>query len=473
MRLGPRIVGITVFVLLAGCHDFDALRGTGLDAGHDGAVDRDAEVDGGCGTAGSPDCIIRPSFINAYELATAGGPDILISVGETATWNTDTGEIDHGTGTEQLNPTVENQDADAPPRSVFTVDSLTVERGATLTFEGTNAVAILAVGEIGIAGRVVASAQALVGGPGGASSAEDASTSGLWVSSGRPGEFEEARSSLTFVVINEAWSGGGGASNASIGGEGGDASGNQLNTAPADAAGGDSGGSSPWPHSLVGGGAGGWGICGSGNGSPVPGGAGGGALLLASQTAIEIDSEGVIVAAGAGGRAPIDVAACPGPRGGSGGGGGAGGTIVLEAGTVRLDGGVYANGGGGGGGETRKSQVVHAMSGSAGTSSIQVAAGGLRGADFSEPVEPIGDRTSSASAGGAGAANTTGATAGPPAMASVGATGYTRVYGGGGGGGAGRIIIGTVSGTYEGGGETSPSGSDLVVVAKAKTFALE
>ncbi|MCA9600754.1 MAG: S8 family serine peptidase, partial [Myxococcales bacterium] len=314
-----------MFVLLAGCHDFDALRGTGLDAGHDGAVDRDAEVDGGCGTAGSPDCIIRPSFINAYELATAGGPDILISVGETATWNTDTGEIDHGTGTEQLNPTVENQDADAPPRSVFTVDSLTVERGATLTFEGTNAVAILAVGEIGIAGRVVASAQALVGGPGGASSAEDASTSGLWVSSGRPGEFEEARSSLTFVVINEAWSGGGGASNASIGGEGGDASGNQLNTAPADAAGGDSGGSSPWPHSLVGGGAGGWGICGSGNGSPVPGGAGGGALLLASQTAIEIDSEGVIVAAGAGGRAPIDVAACPGPRGGSGGGGGAGG----------------------------------------------------------------------------------------------------------------------------------------------------
>jgi hypothetical protein len=154
------------------------------------------------------------------------------------------------------------------------------------------------------------------------------------------------------------------------------------------------------------------------------GGAGGGAIQLISNTAISIS--GGINAGGCGGKkgAPAD----------AGGGGGSGGTIVLEAPTVEIAGGVAVNGGGGGGGD-----------------------GGSDGAP--------GQLASTEAAGGSPGGNGGGGGAGA-ALGSSG-VGQAANRAGGGGGGVGWIRITTRDGTALITGFTSPALGSATATAAA------
>ncbi|MEZ4255520.1 MAG: hypothetical protein R3A78_07360 [Polyangiales bacterium] len=222
--------GGAVLAALVGCHDFDSLRRDGsrdgsADAERDADPHHDARVPPPCGTTGLPDCV-RPSFVAIRELAVAGGPDLLIQTGTHATWNVDTGELKDGSDTATIVPTVQAQEDGMPKLSVLAVHMLEVESGATLTLTGANAVAILATGDITIDGLLDASGNKDVGGPGGASSAKDGKTSGLWASSAKPCDPKSTRDVLNKTVAT-AICGGGGGSNATSGGAGGTAKANR------------------------------------------------------------------------------------------------------------------------------------------------------------------------------------------------------------------------------------------------------
>ncbi|MEZ4254574.1 MAG: hypothetical protein R3A78_02520 [Polyangiales bacterium] len=456
-------------VLVAGCFDADGRSPSGGESdggadGSDGASDGNAG--GACGSGGTTQCI-RPSYVNAVELAAAGGPALHLVAGADATWNVDTGELNDNGATTQLDGTVESQEEGVPERIVFHVGSLAIDEGATLRVTGSRAVVLLATGDITIDGTLDISADRDKGGPGGATSATNTATGSLWPTSGRPGQVVIKKGPVVDTTF--AFGGAGGGSNGNKGGDGGNATAAQANTQTAEANGGAPGDAAAWTASLVGGGAGGVGTC---DGSFVRGGGGGGALVLTSQTRIVIGAAGHIRAAGAGGRTAASTASCNAGGGGSAGGGGAGGTVVLEAREVHIAGGLYANGGGGGGGDTIKS-ASPSMLGQDGQATLDAATGGDAGG-----AQDIGfgllHTKIVASAGGAGGANATGGDAAANASLSGGPYDGTHAHAGGGGGGLGRIVIRTESGdAATDDGTLSPSGGDLLVVEKATTFTLE
>jgi hypothetical protein len=149
--------------------------------------------------------------------------------------------------------------------------------------------------------------------------------------------------------------------------------------------------------------------------SAAPGGSGGGAIELASKTAIRVSGGAQILANGGGGSPGMHITS----RAGGGGGGGAGGRILLEAPLVVVDaqGMVCAVGGGGGTGASFMSNIT--MRGLDGTDCTP-GAGGTIGAN-----PPAGD-------GGAGG------DANPPQPGLDQTGGFA---GGGGGGAGGRIRI--------------------------------
>jgi hypothetical protein len=171
--------------------------------------------------------------------------------------------------------------------------------------------------------------------------------------------------------------------------------------------------------------------CSGGSGGPRniagvasdPGGAGGGALYLASKGSMTIS--GSVNASGAGGGRGNT------PKGG-GSGGGSGGTIVLWATGLAVTGQVFANGGGGGGGSDTGSVGNH---GDDAMSAETSALGGSGGGSTMCGTGP--------GCGGQGAAKSGGGQAGYNDTTSAG--------GGGGGGGLGviRILSGqVVNGTF-------------------------
>ena len=153
---------------------------------------------------------------------------------------------------------------------------------------------------------------------------------------------------------------------------------------------------------------------------PAPGGDGGGAVWIVSESEILVGARGLVLAAGAGGGGgPINVV------GGGGGGGGSGGLIGLGAPTVTVGGTLAANGGagGGGGGDTGEGSP-----GNIGTNTLVGSTGGTGG-------------TGGGGRGGAG--GVAGTTAQP---------GVDGEDGGGGGGGAVGVIwvVGTTVSTPAG-----------------------
>lgn len=385
-----------------------------------------------------------PSYVADAELLTAGTVRVTIASGESATWNVDTGELDHGSGdAETILPTVQAQEGGAPDLAVFSVKSFEIEEDASLTLVGTRAVAVLSAEGVVIDGELDVSGDGVAGGPGG-ESATDADQSPAAHSgrrgTGMPGYFGPN-------LVSAAGSGGGGGSNATAGASSGTAIAN-TNGVIASAPGANPG-ALPGADTFHGGGAGG-GVEKSGNfPNYVNGGGGGGALLLASAGAVRIGATGVIDAGGAGADAPDAVPAVlvAGP------GGGAGGTILLESPIVRILGGVFANGGGGGGADTDAAQRA------------QAGEDGKRGTGAAQGSRAVGSTTSRAcTGGGQGAAGTT-PMAAPSDVATASSFSEAVASTGGGGGGGGRIVIRTLTAANKIGGTISPS--------SAQTFRVE
>jgi hypothetical protein len=207
---------------------------------------------------------------------------------------------------------------------------------------------------------------------------------------------------------NGGGSGGGGGAFAGAGGGGGngDKDGNSDGGQSTGAEGGTAAAARP-THIAGGCDGGGGGNAGGDGGS---GGHGGGAIFIASSASITIETNGGINAGGGGGR--------PGQgNGGGGAGGGSGGMIVLEAGSIIINGKLAANGGGGGEGADGNTGEI----GETGLLATTRASGGA----------------GNAGEGGDGAAGGAGTNLGGQS-----ATQLKNGGGGGGGGGAGFIGIG-------------------------------
>lgn len=240
-----------------------------------------------------------------------------------------------------------------PKLGVFFFRSLTVATGATVKVYGPDPIALVALGDLTVAGTVTVSADCAKNAPG-PGAPVDGPTKGL----------TNTVTNNTNPGYKGICGGAGGGANATAGGKGGDGNGNNGSTTtpqqaqapggsgglaraktlidqPLFVGGGPGGGGSRWPVPTP-------------NDPVFPGGAGGGALQLAAGGTLLVS--GLVDAAGCGGRRgwsganlPVGSADCWGA-----GGGGAGGTIALEGGVVRIapTGRVLANGGGGGGGCT-------------------------------------------------------------------------------------------------------------------------
>lgn len=284
--------------------------------------------------------------------------------------------------------------------SVFVVGDLAVQRDGALQFVGDNPVVLLVNGSALIDGRVTASADTrgpFVPGAGGGVGGQDHGVNGTGCGGGKAAE-----------SVDYFDGGGGGAGFREAGGKGG-VGGVEASTGgiPGSAC------SSSDLQPLIAGSGGGAGAGFSQADSAGLGGGGGGALQLSVRYEIRISSTGSISANGGGGGAGRS----SNGTGGGGGGGGSGGGLLIEAPTIRIDGGIFANGGGGGG---AASSATPGFPGSAGTLNSVAATGGMPGV--------AGD----AGAGGAG---------GSIGVAEAGMTGASN--GGGGGGAAGRIVIRT------------------------------
>lgn len=277
---------------------------------------------------------------------------------------------------------------------VFRFKKLAIEGGSpaqSLTFTGTNGVALVAIESIEASGaifNVQGSCQGTTPGPGGFAGG----TGGALYSNGVAGPGTRGgKGGSGDTTDGEYGGGGGGGSHAGAGGRGG-ASGSLL---------GGTGG--PTDSNVVfRGGGGGGGGAGSDYGSGGSGGGGGGAIHLAANVAVNIDGGGV-QAGGCGGSPPASTI------GGGGGGGGAGGIIVIEANQIQIANATLAANGGGGAGATR---------GTHGHLGTQAATGA--------------PATSNIGAGGNGNSSTT--------VAGGTAPNHT-FFGGGGGGAGGRIIL--------------------------------
>jgi hypothetical protein len=273
---------------------------------------------------------------------------------------------------------------------VISARRIDVAAGATVRIRGTRGVVFVAQTDLVVAGTLDASADLAVPGPGG------------YPPSQGPGAGPDAIGSQGYET------GGAGASFATRGGAGGNATG-QAATAPAPIA--EYGTAAL--VSLEGG-------SGGGNGRVTAiatacgvGGAGGGAIQL---SAASVTVSGLVRASGGGGEGGRRCTVSGTSDASSGSGGGSGGAIYLQASTVSGAGWLVANGGGGGGGGCVSCAVTAGTPGDDGHDNATVALGGT------SPLTP-------ACLGGAGA------------IAAQGSNGIAGGNGGGGGGGVGRIFL--------------------------------
>jgi hypothetical protein len=272
--------------------------------------------------------------------------------------------------------------------AVLAVHSFTTN--ATVTVSGNQPLVIVAGTTITIGALLDGSANAATAGPGGYAAA-------MGPGAGSKGVHADPYSDA----------GGGGGSYGTVGGVGGTGTYNMvtIGAGPASA-------TYAIGASVPGGSGGGSGtseLCNSGNGGA--GGAGGGSIQLSAGASIIIPGAiNVGGGAGGGGCEPSTTDQ------GSGGGGGSGGAIFLEAPSVSVGGGLWANGGSGGGGGSGASNTGPGSPGNDGTQSQSGALGGAGGGTYG-------------GAGGVGAA------------IAVAVKGSDSANGGGGGGGDGRIVV--------------------------------
>lgn len=292
----------------------------------------------GCGSPPDVHCVqLRASHITDETLLPSGDTALHVTTGQSVQIDTDTGAITMGatviraggTGTAPgtIGFSVQVQPTGAA-LGVFTVSTLDVDSGATLSAIGARALVILASGNVMIDGAVDVGARGNAAGPGGYAGGGHRANGG-GPSHGGAGE----NTGIGDVLM----SGGGGGGHGGSGGGGGDEHPFCCDTANG---GGGGGTSTDGDGSYLMGGSGGGGGADASNGGI--GGGGGGALQITSLTTIHITTAGIVRAPG-GGASHGDQA---------GGGGGAGGTIFLESLTIGLDNIVSVTGGGGGGGRS-------------------------------------------------------------------------------------------------------------------------
>ena len=273
---------------------------------------------------------------------------------------------------------------------VFRLAGMSVDRDGELRLIGSRPAAVLASGDIRIAG--VLSLRPLGSVPAAGSN------------SGEVGDGEPGRAGVSSFD-----SGGGGGGNAFDGASGGNAPGSTT---------GGSGGAAHGTSSvspLVGGGSGGMG----GGALGGAGGHGGGAVQLSA--AGELSLTGVLDVGGGGGQGGGN-----GSTGGGGGGGGAGGSALIEAPTIVATGIVVVSGGAGGQGTTCETACVGD-------------AAGRTGDDGSAVVPARGSPILGTGGGGGDGSDSTG----QPRF------GFIGTNGGGGGGGAGRVRFNTRTGSED------------------------
>jgi hypothetical protein len=345
----------------------------------------------GDGTCSAGTCFIKPSHADATTMLPGAGdlPSTVTAI-DTTNLTLNGGAIALPTGAAFV---AVGEDA------ILSVGAWNVTADVTVT--GTRRLIVVAAKAVTVGAHIFASADHTTAGPGGAAGAAG------------PGAGTSIDNS--FVLQDP---GGGGAGFLVAGGNGGTTT-NTLMLA---------GGASYGPLVTD------WnGGSGGGNGSAsnlcatpgALGGAAGGAVQITSAVSVTVTAAGTIEANGGGGLGGCTL---PG-EGIGGGGGGSGGAVFLEAPTVSVAGGLFANGGGGG--ASSNNNVAAGGDGANGTANTTPAAGGL--------------------AAGVGATGGAGGTDVAPTA------GGDAEDSGGGGGSAGRIILRTRTTAASVAGTVSPT----------------
>ncbi|HKE13744.1 MAG TPA: hypothetical protein VKB80_02680 [Kofleriaceae bacterium] len=381
----------------------DSGSGSVADAGSpDGSVAPPPDSGGGTPDADSCRDLLpfAPSNVDSCEL---GAVRAALSLEDDGVYSldTDTGTLTSPGGEQEtLVGVVVDQDG-GPDIFATATASFTLGPDSRLRVTGSRGLALVAVGDISIAGGgdggIDVGAMADASGPGGDSD-EGCAGSGR----GDPGAAQVDGD------FDPAGSGGGGGGFAAAGGIGA-----EVDAVPgAPATGGGSPVGTPRLVPLRGGCAGG-----AGGVSGGTAGGAGGALQLVAGGGIVVD--GIVTARGGGGGNVTDIHA-------GGGGGGAGGGLLFEATTIDVNGAVTANGGGGGEGSRR----------------FVPTASGDDGGDVVGQPAPGGGGTGSGGDGGNGGALDSeegqGGLVGEP-------SGFDLAGGGGGGGSAGRIRLRSIA----------------------------
>lgn len=328
---------------------------------------------GGAPDSGTPDsggglCSFAPSNVDISQLDFTGVEDVLLSHDQSI--QTDLGGLLGGSGHSNYK---EITQSNGLKLGVFTVKSLTIAAGVTVTVTGADGLVIVALGDITIDGKLFGSSAREQGvkGPGATEQSGNDNVPGSGLGGGAAGSGTSS-------------AGGGGYCGA--GGDGAAFSGT------ASKGGASFGNATLVP--LVAGSNGGTGGVGSG-------GNGGGAIQLSACGAMHVT--GVVHVGGAGGVAsgvydPQNVISQQAS------GGGSGGSILLEGASVSTSGTLAANGGGGGGSTTGSDSTGDATPASGGASTTQAAAGGNGAAGATTDGQPGKSQATSTSGAGGGAA---------------------------------------------------------------------
>ncbi|MGE0547968.1 MAG: hypothetical protein AB7O24_00695 [Kofleriaceae bacterium] len=343
-----------------------------------------------------------PVHFDPCTLPMPSGP-LVLSIAGTYVYNTTDATLRDPNGTVLPPPAERKQSTTAGNiRRIVSVDSFTINAGATLRVIGERALILASWSTIDIAGTIDVSSS-FGGGAGAGANPMGVSTTGAMT-----GCVTHAAAS---APANQGGGGGGGGGGYhGVGGRGADA-----NTDSNVGAGGTGGGAiAIVATNLLGGCPGGAG--GAGNHPGGVGGNGGGAVQLTARQAILVS--GKINAGGSGGAGGVGAPdSDPAGQGnGGGGGGGSGGTIGLEAPMITVNGVLAANGGGGGGGADNGTGGPGAAGGL-----LTTAAAGGQGGDGVNGQ------------GGAGSSSTS--------LVGAAGTGDPNDGGGGGGGAAGYIVL--------------------------------
>lgn len=382
-----RLAGVVCLLLSACSFEHGQLGGVM----RDGSVGGDDAAD--ARPIDSPDgCVSFSTQLDTCSQLMQGNP---LDLSGTNTYNTDDFSLTTPAGPVDLPHTVVTT-ADGDLVVVF-VSTLSLASGATLRVDATSMrrpLGIIATGAVTIGGLIDLTDNAA-----GARTDATCATLGL--------------KGLRGMDNNGGASGGGGGAFAGNGGHGSDGDSDGVGSTGAN------GGVAVTakPAHVVGGCDGG----GGGDGMSINGGRGGhggGAILITSAVSITISTGGGINAGGGGGVAGNG-------NGGGGGGGGSGGMIVLESGSVTINGKLAANGGGGGEGADGN----QGNNGTTGLLSTSRASGG----------------SGNAGEGGDGAGGGAGTNAD-----GQNATQLKKGGGGGGGGAVGFIAIGPATPTMSG-----------------------